>query len=102
MTNGKTINTLVHTKSKLATATDPSVENPRLCRQLARALQYLTFTRRDISYVVQQVCLYIHNLRIPHFTVLKRIIRYIKGAMSFGLNLYPMEPTKLKVFTDAD
>ncbi|GJX08708.1 ribonuclease H-like domain-containing protein [Tanacetum coccineum] len=50
------------------------------------ALQYLTFTRPDISYVVQQICLYMHDPRDPHFTALKRILRYV-----FQLGLFTMD-----------
>ncbi|GJY14763.1 ribonuclease H-like domain-containing protein, partial [Tanacetum coccineum] len=46
--------TPVDTDSKLAAAGDP-VSDPTLYRRLAGALQYLTFTRPDISYVVQQL-----------------------------------------------
>ncbi|GJX99665.1 ribonuclease H-like domain-containing protein [Tanacetum coccineum] len=38
------------------------------------ALRHITFTRPDISYVVQQVCLHIHDPREPHFLALKRIL----------------------------
>ncbi|GJU20800.1 ribonuclease H-like domain-containing protein [Tanacetum coccineum] len=44
--------TPVDTDSKLAAAGDP-VSDPTLYRRLAGALQYLTFTRSDISYAVQ-------------------------------------------------
>jgi len=44
---------------------------------LAGALQYLTFTRPDIAYAVQQVCLHMHDPREPHLAALKRILRYI-------------------------
>ncbi|GJU96535.1 ribonuclease H-like domain-containing protein [Tanacetum coccineum] len=46
--------TPVDTKSKLGTTGDV-VSNPTLYRSLAGSLQYLTFTRPDISYVVQQM-----------------------------------------------
>ncbi|GJZ39991.1 ribonuclease H-like domain-containing protein [Tanacetum coccineum] len=52
------------------------------------ALQYLTFTRPDISYAVQQVCLYMHDPRAPHFTALKRILRYVRGTLTFGLQIH--------------
>ncbi|GJY71095.1 ribonuclease H-like domain-containing protein [Tanacetum coccineum] len=67
--------TLVDTESKLGSDGDP-VSDPTLYRSLAGALQYLTFTRPDISYAVQQVCLYMYDPREPYFTALKRILRY--------------------------
>ncbi|GKB86882.1 ribonuclease H-like domain-containing protein, partial [Tanacetum coccineum] len=44
---------------------------------LAAALQYLTFTGPNLSYVIQQVCLY-HDPYEPHFNALKRILRYVR------------------------
>nr|GEX93136.1 putative reverse transcriptase, RNA-dependent DNA polymerase [Tanacetum cinerariifolium] len=46
--------TSVDTDSKLSADGDP-VFDPTLYRSLAEALQYLTFTRPDISYAVQQL-----------------------------------------------
>ncbi|GJV57005.1 ribonuclease H-like domain-containing protein [Tanacetum coccineum] len=54
------------------------VLGPTLYRILAGGLQYLTFTRPDMSYAVQQICLYMHDLREPHFAALKRILRYVQ------------------------
>ncbi|GJR00637.1 ribonuclease H-like domain-containing protein [Tanacetum coccineum] len=51
------------------------IVDPTLYRSLAGSLQYLTFTRPDITHVVQQVCLYMHDPREPHFSALKRILR---------------------------
>lgn len=51
------------------------VNDPTLYRSLASALHYLTFTRPDISYAVQQVCLYMYNPREPHLAALKCILR---------------------------
>ncbi|KAL8159451.1 LOW QUALITY PROTEIN: hypothetical protein V2J09_000988 [Rumex salicifolius] len=36
-----------------------------------RAFQYLTFTRPDISYVVQQICLHMHDPRAAHLLAMK-------------------------------
>ncbi|GJZ70747.1 ribonuclease H-like domain-containing protein [Tanacetum coccineum] len=65
-------------------------------------LQYLTFTRLDLSYAVQQVCLYMHDLREPHFAALKRILRYVQGTLELGLQLYASATTSLVGYTDAD
>ncbi|GKB15015.1 ribonuclease H-like domain-containing protein, partial [Tanacetum coccineum] len=50
------------------------VTDPTLYRSLARALQYLTFTRPDLSYAVQQLCLYRHDPREPHLNAMKRVL----------------------------
>ncbi|KAK4377649.1 hypothetical protein RND71_003945 [Anisodus tanguticus] len=43
-----------------------------------------------------------HAPREPHFTALKRIIRYIKGTLDYGLHLYTSTPTILLSYTDAN
>ncbi|KAK4372470.1 hypothetical protein RND71_007854 [Anisodus tanguticus] len=94
--------TRVDTKSKLSVVDGSPVSDLTLYKSLAGALQYLTFTRPDIAYVVQQVCLFMHAPKEPYFTALKRIIRYIKGTLDHGLHLYPSAPTRLLSYTDAD
>ena len=60
----------------------------------AGALQYLTFTRPNIYYVVQQVCLHMHDPREPHFAILKHILCYVPGTLGMGLFLCPaLSPT---------
>lgn len=102
MTNCNSCATPVDTMSKLAEAVGMPVADPTLYRSLAGALQYLTFTRPDISYAVQQICLFMHDPREPHFQALKRILRYIKGTVSLGLQLYKTSPLNLVAYTDAD
>ena len=102
MTNCNPCNTPVDTKSKLAADEGPPVSDPSLYRSLAGALQYLTFTRPDISYAVQQVCLFMHDPREPHFTALKRILRYIKGTIRHGLQITKSSTTDLIAYSDAD
>ncbi|GJS23513.1 ribonuclease H-like domain-containing protein [Tanacetum coccineum] len=83
MANCNPYRTPVDTESKLGNDGDP-VSNPNLYRSLAGFLQYLTFTRPDISYAVQQVCLHMHDPREPHFSALKRILRYVRGTLEFS------------------
>ncbi|CAH9103888.1 unnamed protein product [Cuscuta europaea] len=94
--------TPVDTNSKLSATAGPPVEDPTLYRSLAGALQYLTFTRPNISYAVQQICLFMHDPRVPHLHALKRILRYIKGTLHFGLHLRPSPIDSLISYSDAD
>ncbi|WVZ17679.1 hypothetical protein V8G54_010661 [Vigna mungo] len=102
MTNCKTCPTPVDTKPKLGASNDIPYEDPTKYRRLAGALQYLTLTRPDISYAVQQVCLHMHDPKENHMNALKRILRYIQGTIDFGLHLYKSTMGNLLSYTDAD
>ncbi|GJY06220.1 ribonuclease H-like domain-containing protein [Tanacetum coccineum] len=101
MQNYNPCRTPVDTESKLGSDGDP-VSDPTLYHNLAGALQYLTVTRPDLSYVVQQVCLYMHDPRDPYFTALKRILCYVCGTLDYGLQLHVSSTTQLSAYTDAD
>ncbi|GJT83991.1 ribonuclease H-like domain-containing protein [Tanacetum coccineum] len=101
MRNCKPCRTPVDTDSKLSADGAP-ISDSTLYRSLAGALQYLTFTRPDISYAVQQVCLFMHDPREPHLSALKRILRYVRGTLSYGLQLYSSTTSSLVAYSDAD
>ena len=50
-------------------------------------LLYLTNTRPDISFAVQQVSQFVSKPRPPHLQAALRILRYLKGAPGLGLFL---------------
>ncbi|GJU97327.1 ribonuclease H-like domain-containing protein [Tanacetum coccineum] len=93
--------TPIDTDSKLGPDGD-LVFDPTFYCSLAGALQYLTFTRPNITYAVQQVCLFMHDPRKPHFATLKRILRYVRGTLDYGLQLYASPTTHLTAYSDAD
>ncbi|GJR21033.1 ribonuclease H-like domain-containing protein [Tanacetum coccineum] len=101
MVNCNPNQTPIDTESKLGSDGDP-VSDPTLYRSLTGSLQYFTFTRPDISYVVQQVCLHMHDPREPHFYALKRILRYVRATLDYGLRLFSSSTTDLVVYSDAD
>jgi hypothetical protein len=79
--------TPVDLQAKLADDSGPPVADTSQFRSIAGALQYLTFTRPDIAYAMQQICLHMHDPREPHLTAMKRILRYLRGTPDFGLLL---------------
>lgn len=80
----------------------PPIDDPTLYRNLVGALQYLTFTQPNITYVVQQICLYKHDSPKPHFTALKRILPYVRGTTAYGLQLYSSPSHSLIAYSDVD
>ncbi|XP_057417977.1 uncharacterized mitochondrial protein AtMg00810-like [Lotus japonicus] len=93
--------TPVDTKQKFSSSSGTRCEDATLYWSLASALQYLTFTRPDISYV-QQVCLQMHAPHTEHMLALKRVLRYARDTLTNGLHLYPSSIEKLVSYTDAN
>jgi hypothetical protein len=102
MSDCKSCSTPVDTQAKLSEDDGPPVADATSYRSLTGALQYLTFSRPDIAYAVQQVCLHMHNPREPHLTALKRILRYLRSSLDYGLLLRPSPTSELVVYTDTD
>jgi hypothetical protein len=102
MTECKSCSTPVDLNPKLSNIVGDPVADPTDFRSLAGALQYLTFTRPNIAYAVQQICLHMHDPREPHLAALKRILRYVPGTLHLGLLLRPSAQTELVVYSDAD
>ncbi|KAK1650367.1 hypothetical protein QYE76_068172 [Lolium multiflorum] len=102
MLNCKPVATPVDTKSKLSATDGSFATNASSYRSIVGALQYLTLTRPELQYVVQHVCLHMHAPRDPHWAAVKRILRYIRGTMDFGLSLHASTATDIVAYSDAD
>jgi hypothetical protein len=100
--NCKPCMTPVDLQAKLAGDSRPPVEDTSQFRSIAGALQYLTFTRPDIAYAVQQICLHMHDPREPHLTAMNCILRYLQGTSGYDLLLRRLSSSDLVVYTDAD
>ena len=68
------------------TSTGDPFPDPTLYRSLVGALQYLTITCPDLLYVVNSVSQFLPAPTIDHFQAIKRILRYVKGTLSYGLS----------------
>jgi hypothetical protein len=76
--------------------------DPERYRRLIGRMLYLTTTRPDITYAVQQLSQHMHKPREGHYNAALRIIHYLKGNPGQGL-LYPNNSElKLKAYSDVD
>ncbi|XP_018507040.2 uncharacterized mitochondrial protein AtMg00810-like [Pyrus x bretschneideri] len=75
--------------------------NPALYRSLVGALQYLTFTRPDISFAVHQVCQFMQCPMESHFLAVKHILRYLKATQGCGLH-YIKGSLEITAYSGAD
>ncbi|XP_071704912.1 uncharacterized mitochondrial protein AtMg00810-like [Rutidosis leptorrhynchoides] len=98
----KQATTPVDTKSKLSSNIGNVYDDLTLYRSLVGALQYLTFTRPDISYAVQQICQHMHHPHDTHMAALKKILRYISGTIDYGIHMTKSNTSSLVSYIDAD
>ncbi|KAM1137228.1 hypothetical protein ACFX2B_034855 [Malus domestica] len=100
-TEAKPISTPISCGQKLSVYDGESYENPAYYRSVIGALQYITTTRPDLSYSINQVCQFMHALKLAHWKAVKRILCYLKATHTHGL-LYKPRNATLSAFSDAD
>lgn len=88
--------------NKLTRFDQESFDDPKLFRSTLGALQYLSITRPDISFIVNRVRQFLHNLCTPHWTVVKRILWYLKHTIHFGLLFRQSRSSCLCAYSVAD
>ncbi|XP_016649740.1 PREDICTED: uncharacterized protein LOC107881145 [Prunus mume] len=75
--------------------------DPTMFRSLVGALQYLTFARPDLAYVVNTVCQFMTAPTDIHMTLVKCILTYVQGTLSYGLT-FTSGSSVLVGYSDAD
>ena len=65
-------------------------------------LQYLNFTRPDISYAVNQASRSMHSPQSVDWSRLKYLLRYLKGTVIHDLYFSKYSPMSLTSFSDVD
>ncbi|XP_070672609.1 uncharacterized protein [Malus domestica] len=75
--------------------------DPTSYRSIVGALQYLTWTRLDLAFAVNQVCQHMQAPRTIHLQAVKRILRYLKGTIDLGL-WFTKGHQHLTAWSDAD
>lgn len=73
------------TTCKLSKSDSDLFSGPTFYRSVVGALQYTTVIRPEISFAVNKVCQFMSNPLDSHWTEVKRILRYLKGSLSYGL-----------------
>lgn len=99
--DAKPLSTPVASGQKINLHDGDPLPDPTEYRSVVGALQYLTISRPDIAFAVNQVCQFMHKPTTVHWTAVKRILRYVKGSVSHGL-MYQPGSTIVQAYSDAD
>ncbi|KAM1936629.1 hypothetical protein ACFX15_013875 [Malus domestica] len=79
----------------------PLLSNPTEYRYIVGGLQYLTWTRSDLAFAVNQICQFMDAPREQHLQAAKCVLRFLKGSISHGL-WFTKGPITLSAYSDAD
>ncbi|PKU80692.1 Retrovirus-related Pol polyprotein from transposon TNT 1-94 [Dendrobium catenatum] len=101
LTNCNNISNPTCTKVPLDPPTDALLSDVNTNRKITGSLQYLTLTRPDIAYSVNQLSQYMHHPDTQHIYLLKRLLRYIQGTSNYGIPILKSD-LHLTSFSDAD
>ena len=102
MLDCKPISTPMDPNVRLQEDKGKNLEDVTMYRQLVGSLTYLTLTRPDISYVVGVVSRYMSNPKKPHLDAVRRILRYVKGTINFGILYKKTNDCQMMEYCDAD
>ncbi|KAH0764589.1 hypothetical protein KY285_000460 [Solanum tuberosum] len=73
-----------------------------LYRQVIGSLQYLTFTQPDISFAVNKLTQFQHSPSTKHWQATKRLLRYLKETITYGLHFKRGNSSQLLAYSNAD
>lgn len=102
MEDCKPVGTPVEVGIKLTKLDDGEKVDSTLFKSLIGSLRYLTCTRPDILFGVGLVSRYMEAPTMTHFKAAKRILRYLKGTLDFGLMYSFSNDSKLVSYCDSD
>lgn len=102
MLDAKSVSTPLPESPKLTIhAGDPLPDGSKY-RSVVGSLQYLAFTRPDISYAVNRLAQFMHKPTSDHWQAAKRVLRYLAGTQTHGVFLHKASPLQLHAYSDAD
>jgi hypothetical protein len=101
MDEAKTYGAPYLTGSKMSRFDGEVLSDPTTFRHVVGALQYATLTWPDLAYSVNQLCQHMHQPTTVHWTTAKRVLRYLKGSIDYGL-FFSKDPLELHAYCDSD
>ncbi|CAI0414605.1 unnamed protein product [Linum tenue] len=89
-------------KIKLTATQGTLLDDPEQYRRLVGRLHYITITRPDLTYSVQQLCQFQKKPYTEHLQAAYRVLRYLKSCPDQGIYYSSKADLKLVGFCDSD
>ncbi|XP_041025482.1 uncharacterized mitochondrial protein AtMg00810-like [Juglans microcarpa x Juglans regia] len=102
MHEAKPISTPMATSINRSAFDSEDFSDPTLFRSTVGAFQYLLVTRPDIAFTVNKLSKFMHKLKLAHWQSAKRVLRYLKQTINYGLVFSKSSNKTFQAFLDAD
>lgn len=108
MSNCKPVTTPIESNTKIFKRNEPQSEQEikemksKPYKELVGSLLYLSqITRPDLSFAASALSQFCSNPGITHWQLAKRVLRYIKGTVEYGIT-YKKNDKNMCAYADAD
>lgn len=101
MSTAKPISTPFSSSFKDETTPEPFQEITKY-RQIVGSVQYLYLTRPDLAFAVNRACHFMHSAHAQDWVAIKRILRYLRHTLDYGLQFSKNSSLQIQAFCDAD
>lgn len=102
LTSFKSVVTPLPVNLKLQADLGDLLPDPSLYRSLVGKLNFLTNTRPDLAFTVQNLSQFMHSPRSSHMEALNHTLRYVAHTEGQGILLKATDQLTLQVFSDSD
>ncbi|XP_019420651.1 PREDICTED: uncharacterized protein LOC109330830 [Lupinus angustifolius] len=102
MASAKPSCTPLGTSTSLKLWDGSAAANAKSLRAIISALQYLTLTRPNLSFAIKKLSQFMHQPTQTHLQQLKRVLKYLKLTLHYGLTLKKPSQLTLHAFSDSD
>ncbi|XP_019250891.1 PREDICTED: uncharacterized protein LOC109229793 [Nicotiana attenuata] len=102
MLDAKGVSTPLSNSSVLSLNDGSTPTDAKEYRRAIGALQYLSLTRPDICFAVNKLAQFMHSPTVKHWQAVKRVLRYLKHTITYGLHFKKSSSLSLTAFSDAD
>ncbi|CAL2260341.1 unnamed protein product [Prunus armeniaca] len=102
LTDCKPVSTPLVTTENLIKDDGSGAADEENYRKLVGSLLYLTATRPDVMYAASLLARYMHGPSNKHYGTAKRVLRYVKGTLDYGLMYEKGKKAVLVGYCDSD
>ncbi|XP_019266427.1 PREDICTED: uncharacterized protein LOC109243872 [Nicotiana attenuata] len=96
------VSTLLSTPTPLQHEDGSALTDTKQYRSAFGKLQYLAFTRPNISFAVNKLSQFMHKPKMIHRQAVKHLLHYLKKTINYGLLLRRQCEKALHIYSNAD